>query len=127
MDYKEYFKKNKAKISDREFISIKLGGMITSARLHTRLSQAELAKKIGTHQPSLARAESGEIVPSVEFLYKIAKALKTEFIFPKWGFMFEREKTLFYSSEIGNIALISPYNCELNIQNTYTLNEKKDF
>lgn len=93
MDYKKYFSGNKVKLSDREFVAIKLGGLITSARLHSRMSQAELAEEIGTKQPSLARAEKGEVVPSVEFLYKIAKALKTEFVFPKFGFMEEREKT----------------------------------
>ena len=84
-------KKNKVKLSDREFVAIKLGGLITAARLHSRLSQTELAKAIGTQQPSLARVEKGDVIPSVEYLYKIAKALKTEFIFPKWGFMEERE------------------------------------
>ena len=90
MDHKEYFKKHKVELSDKQIIAIKLGGLITSARIHSKLSQSELAKKIGTQQPSLARAESGEVTPSVEFLYKIAKALKTEFIFPKFGFVEER-------------------------------------
>ena len=90
MDHKEYFEKNKVELSDKQVIAIKLGGLITAARLHSRLSQVELAKKIGTQQPSLARAEKGEVTPSVEFLYKIAKALKTEFVFPKFGFMEEK-------------------------------------
>ena len=93
MDYKKFFKNSKVKLSDRDFVAVKLGGLITAARLYSRLSQAELAKQIGTQQPSLARAERGEIVPSVEYLYKIAKALKTEFIFPKFGFMEERNQT----------------------------------
>lgn len=93
MDYKKYFEKNKVELSDKQLVAIKLGGMITAARLHSRLSQAELAKKIGTQQPSLARAEKGEVTPSVEFLYKIAKALKTEFVFPRFGFMGERPRT----------------------------------
>ena len=92
MDYKEYFKTNSVKLSDRQLIAVRLGGLITAARLHSHLSQAELAKEIGTQQPSLARAEKGEVVPSIEFLYKIAKAIKTEFIFPKFGFMDERER-----------------------------------
>lgn len=103
MDHKEYFKTNKVKLSDRQFIAVKLGGLITAARLHSRLSQTELAKKIGTQQPSLARAEKGEIVPSLEFLYKIAKAVKTEFIFPKFGFMENRESTSY------NFHIPSPY------------------
>ena len=96
MDHKEYFKKHKVELSDKQIIAIKLGGLITSARIHSKLSQSELAKKIGTQQPSLARAEKGEVTPSVEFLYKIAKALKTEFVFPKFGFMEERPIQSFY-------------------------------
>lgn len=93
MDFKEYFKLNSVNLSDKEKIAIKVGGLITSARLYSRLSQAELAGKIGTKQPSVARAEKGEMIASIEFLYKIAKALNTEFIFPKFGFMEDREKT----------------------------------
>ncbi len=106
MDYKKYFKSNKVKLSDREFVAVRLGGLITAARLHSRLSQAELAREIGTQQPSLARAEKGDVVPSVEFLYKIAKALKTEFIFPKFGFMEEREQTVhsFFSVMQGRLV-----------------------
>lgn len=89
MNHKEYFKKNRVKVSDKELISIRLGGLITAARIHSKMTQAQLAKKIGTKQPSLARAERGEVTPSVEFLFKIAKALKTDFIFPSFGFLKE--------------------------------------
>ncbi|HEY4524046.1 MAG TPA: helix-turn-helix transcriptional regulator [Candidatus Paceibacterota bacterium] len=104
MDYKKYFSKNNIKLSDRDFVAVKLGGLITAARLHSFMSQAQLAKKISTQQPSLARAESGEVVPSVEFLYKIAKALKTEFIFPKFGFMEGRTGTAYLFCDCGSLA-----------------------
>src|SRR3989344_5333737 len=104
MDHKEYFKKHKVELSDKQIIAIKLGGLITSARIHSKLSQSELAKKIGTQQPSLARAESGEVTPSVEFLYKIAKALKTEFIFPKFGFMEGGTGTAYLFCDCGSLA-----------------------
>lgn len=87
MDFKNYFEKNKVKVSDKDYIAVKLGGLITAARLHAGFSQEKLAKKIGTKQPSIARAEKGEVIPSIEFLYKIAKAVKSDFIFPKFGFM----------------------------------------
>lgn len=103
MNYKEYFKANTVRLSNRELIAVKLGGLITAARLHAHLSQADLAREIGTQQPSLARAEKGEVVPSIEFLYKIAKAIKTEFIFPKFGFMENKERTSY------NVHVLSPY------------------
>src|SRR3989344_830019 len=81
MNFKKYFEKNKVKLSDKEMIAIKLGGLITAVRLHADLSQAQLARKIGTQQPSLARAEAGDVEPSVEFLYKIAKKIGMKEIF----------------------------------------------
>jgi len=55
MDFKEYFKENNVNLSDKEKIAIKIGGLITAARLHSRFSQAKLAEMIGTQQPSVAR------------------------------------------------------------------------
>jgi transcriptional regulator with XRE-family HTH domain len=40
------------------------------------LTQAELAKRIGTSQSTIARLESGENLPSVKTLTKIATALE---------------------------------------------------
>jgi DNA-binding XRE family transcriptional regulator len=45
------------------------------ARLATDMTQAQLARKIGTKQSSIARLESGSYNPSVKFLQKVAKAL----------------------------------------------------
>ncbi|HAT68129.1 MAG: hypothetical protein A2481_00565 [Candidatus Yonathbacteria bacterium RIFOXYC2_FULL_47_9] len=93
MDFKKYFKENNVNLSDKEKIAIKIGGLITAARLHSKLSQTKLAEMIGTQQPSVARAEKGDVIPSIEFLYKIAKALDTEFIFPRFGFMGDSRAT----------------------------------
>lgn len=92
MNYKDYIKKNKIDTS-KEDVVYELSNLITEARLHAGISQAELAKRIGTHQPSIARAESGEVVPSVEFLYKIAKAISAELILPRFSFMNESRAT----------------------------------
>lgn len=111
MNFKEYFNKNKVNLSDREVIAVKVGGLITAARIHAELSQAELAKKINTQQPSVARAEAGEVIASIEFLYKIAKAIKTDFIFPTFGFMKERENTATFHLHINTPEKykLSPY------------------
>jgi len=44
-------------------------------RLARKLTQAALAKKVGTQQTAIARLESGSYNPSVKQLVKIAKAL----------------------------------------------------
>lgn len=39
------------------------------------LSQVQLAELIGTKQPAIARLESGRVMPRIDLLQKIAKAL----------------------------------------------------
>lgn len=48
---------------------------LVMARIQSGLSQEELAKKMGTKQPAIARAEAGSIVPSNTFLNEAAKAM----------------------------------------------------
>ena len=79
MNYKKYLQKNKIDITKKDVV-FELSNLITEARLHAGISQTELAKRIGTQQPSIARAENGELEPSISFLYKIAKAIKVELI-----------------------------------------------
>lgn len=55
-----------------------LAAQAIEARLKKGLSQAEMAKKIGTGQSSIARLESGEYNPSIAFLTKVAKATGTK-------------------------------------------------
>ncbi len=114
MNFKSYFKSNPINLSDKELLAIKVGGLITAARFHSNLSQAGLAKKINTKQPSIARAEKGEITASLEFLNKIAKAINTELIL-YFGFMKNNTKDEIHdykidlSEQYKNTAVISPY------------------
>lgn len=55
-----------------EFIVIQ---MMIQKRREGRLSQAQLAKKIGTKQSAISRFEAGNGNPTVLFLYKMADAL----------------------------------------------------
>ena len=55
-----------------------LAKMIIKKRTEEGLSQGELAKKIGTKQPSIARLESGNYNPSIVFLRKIVQALNAD-------------------------------------------------
>jgi transcriptional regulator with XRE-family HTH domain len=47
-------------------------------RILKKLSQTELAKKVGTRQPSIARLESGYGINNLNFLRRVAEALDAE-------------------------------------------------
>ena len=51
------------------------GYQIARLRIQRGLTQADLAKMIGTRQPSIARLENGASIPSLSFLERIAEAL----------------------------------------------------
>ncbi len=53
-----------------------LAAEVIEARMNAGLSQAALAKKIGTHQPAIARIEGGHL-PSTATLQRIAQATGT--------------------------------------------------
>jgi len=48
--------------------------LIRQARLETRLTQAELAARVGTSQSAIARYESGRTVPSLPTLERLLRA-----------------------------------------------------
>jgi ribosome-binding protein aMBF1 (putative translation factor) len=54
-----------------------LAGALIEARAKANLSQTELAKRMHTTQPMIARMESGRQVPSAATLLKVAKATGT--------------------------------------------------
>lgn len=54
--------------------------MIIERRIKKGLTQAALARKIGTKQSAIARLESGNSNPTVKFLEKVASALGTKLI-----------------------------------------------
>lgn len=66
-------------LEDPEFVAaaneLEPGYQIARLRIQHGLTQAELAKMIGTHQPSIARLENGSSMPSLSFLERIADAL----------------------------------------------------
>ncbi len=53
---------------------------IIEKRTEKGLTQAALARKIGTKQSAIARLESGTYNPSFAFLEKIAKALDAQLL-----------------------------------------------
>jgi len=69
---------------DRAIIAAK----VRSAREQAGISQAQLAHKVGTQQPGIARVESGKVIPTLDLLHKIARALEKSLVIgfaPKKG------------------------------------------
>ena len=59
---------------DEQFDRLELARAVRHLRGTLGLSQAELAERVGTKQPGIARLESGRVVPKLELLQKIATA-----------------------------------------------------
>lgn len=55
-----------------------LAEMLIKKRIEQNLTQAQLAKKIGTKQSAISRMEQGSYNPTLGFLKKVSKALNTE-------------------------------------------------
>lgn len=70
-----YNKKNR----DTRLIS-ELGTLLLRARLEKGISQAELARRMQTQQPSIARVEGGLVSPTLKFLERMANALEIRII-----------------------------------------------
>lgn len=81
------------KAMEENRVAYEIAEMIIDARIRKGLTQSELAKKVGTKQPSIARIERGESSPSISFLEKIAAALGMKLVSPK----FEDSKEVKYS------------------------------
>lgn len=51
---------------------------IARLRILRGLTQEQLAEKVGTKQPSIARLESGRSTPNLDFLRRVAEALDAQ-------------------------------------------------
>ncbi|MCX6716429.1 MAG: helix-turn-helix transcriptional regulator [Candidatus Taylorbacteria bacterium] len=69
-----------------------LGVNIAMARVHSRLSQKDLADKLGCKQSNIARLENGKSIPSLAYLEKIAEITKCIFVPPSFSFAGNRAK-----------------------------------
>lgn len=87
----EWKKAKKQLLNNRELkkaylshdLAYSISKMIIDARIERNLTQKELAEKVGTLQPAIARIESGSSLPSLSFLQRIAHALNTELLAPR--------------------------------------------
>lgn len=55
-----------------------IASVLIAARARAKLTQAELAEKMGTSQSAIARMESGKAPPSLSTLRRVAKATGTK-------------------------------------------------
>lgn len=53
---------------------------VARLRIERGLTQAELAERVGTRQPNIARLESGRLTPSLDLLRRVAEALNAELV-----------------------------------------------
>ena len=90
-------------------LRFEISQMIIDARVMRGITQKKLAKLAGTKQPSIARLESGSMLPSLTFLEKIAKALKTDLIPPKFT-LTENYKLKTHSQSSQSIENFSTFN-----------------
>ena len=67
-------KKYDSLIFEGQFIDI-----LVAARTAKKLTQKELAVKVGTTQSAIARYENGSYSPTLAFIHKLAEALEVRF------------------------------------------------
>ena len=60
---------------DRLEPEYKMIRMFIQKRIDKKMSQADLAKKVGTKQSAISRLESGDYNPSIAFLRRVAAGL----------------------------------------------------
>ena len=60
--------------------AFELGQQLRALREAQHLSQAELARRMGSTQPAIARLEAGRVAPSLDTLDRAAAALGVELV-----------------------------------------------
>ncbi len=60
---------------DEQFDRFRLAQQLKVMRLGAGLSQAELAERVRTKQPSIARIEKAQTLPKLDFLQRVAQGL----------------------------------------------------
>ncbi|HTR18776.1 MAG TPA: helix-turn-helix transcriptional regulator [Candidatus Paceibacterota bacterium] len=64
-----------------------VSNLITEARIHAGLTQEKLAKKAGVARSTIVRAELGNNIPGHPLLKKLAAAIGTRLLPPRFEFM----------------------------------------
>ena len=86
MNHQEYIAEREAR--DPEFRELReatrpqfeFRRALIRARLDAGLTQRQMAERLGVKQPELARWEAGMTMPTLDTLYRLAKALNLAFV-----------------------------------------------
>jgi transcriptional regulator with XRE-family HTH domain len=65
-------------MKNNSYLSSKIASGLAELRKSRKVTQEELAKRIGTKQETISQIERGAAIPSWEFINRIAKALNAE-------------------------------------------------
>lgn len=81
-DLKKQLLKNRQTSQEYERLEVEflIKRKIIDLRLKQKLSQKDLAEKIGTTQSAIARFENEEVNPTMDFLYRLSNALGKKLI-----------------------------------------------
>lgn len=60
--------------------AFELGARVRTERERLGLTQTEMAQRMGTSQPTVARLEAGGVTPSLDTLHQVAEALGLELV-----------------------------------------------
>lgn len=110
MKFKEYEKKlPSASLRWEDDYDFDVSHLITEARVHAGLTQKELAGLIGTKQSGIARAERGSTPPGHGLLKKIARAIGTRLVPPRFAFIGNDDPQSFSSKSKDSVYSVGLY------------------
>lgn len=75
---------------EKDYLAREIARMVIKARIRKGITQEALADLVGTKQPSIARLERGECLPSLTFLQRVADAFRTRLLPPQLEFLVEQ-------------------------------------
>ncbi|MCL5019818.1 MAG: helix-turn-helix transcriptional regulator [Patescibacteria group bacterium] len=111
-----------AEAFDEMSVSFHIAKIVIQARAQRNLTQKELAVLVDTGQSSIARLESGEGLPSLSFLQKVAKALHMAILPPLF---IPEEEIKYWASSSSDVAQLKMKIVE--IREALASNPKKTF
>lgn len=110
-------------LRDYDNFKFEVASLITEARLYSGFTQKELSELVNSNQPSVARWESGQSLPSLRSLKKMADALGTYLIPPKFGFMEEYK----VEAKSSNNITVRIHTNEIPVNQSWVYNIKSSY
>lgn len=71
----------------KQLLAQHIGKTIRNTRLKKGITQTELAERLNTQQPSIARLESGKILPNLSFLTDVCEELEIDVMIDFSGYV----------------------------------------